>query len=229
MFGSRLAIHLAVIFLSWRALTGTDGLPRVLILGDQVYQQPANELKKELKGKIEVHYPRHEPGFVWNSSSALEVLDQYLGDEKWDLIYFNCGLGDLVHRAPKIKSFRVMPRPAGGIRATDPRDYERNLDLLVRKLKSMGSKILWASTSPIRHSSTDVFVPGSEIEYNSIASGVMRKHEVPVVDMYSYVRSLINMDKPASHGADPFHFDRKPIHSPVREAIVKSLRLNLQP
>jgi hypothetical protein len=93
----------------------------------------------------------------------------------------------------------------------------------------MGSKILWASTSPIRHSSTDVFVPGSEIEYNSIASGVMRKHEVPVVDMYSYVRSLINMDKPASHGADPFHFDRKPIHSPVREAIVKSLRLNLQP
>ena len=28
----------------------------------------------------------------------------------------------------------------------------------------------------------------------------------------------------ASHGADPFHFDRKPIHSPIVEVIQKELR-----
>ena len=48
-----------------------------------------------------------------------------------------------------------------------------------------------------------------------------------MVDMYSYVKGILNMEKPAGFGADPFHFDRKPIHSPVKEIITKSLGLNL--
>ena len=84
---------MAVLFLFKGSLPGMDTLPRVLILGDQIYQQVASDLKKELRDKVEIHYPRNEPGFVWNSSSALVMLDQYLGDEKWDLIHFNCGLG----------------------------------------------------------------------------------------------------------------------------------------
>ena len=54
----------------------------------------------------------------------------------------------------------------------------------------------------------------------------MKKHGIPVVDMYSYVKGILNMEKPASHGADPFHFDRKPIHSPSKDIIAKSLGLN---
>ena len=30
------------------------------------------------------------------------------------------------------------------------------------------------------------------------------------------------MDKPAGHGADPFHFDKKPIHMPVVRVIEKA-------
>ncbi|MGB1724892.1 MAG: hypothetical protein ACPHJZ_01120, partial [Limisphaerales bacterium] len=48
-------------------------LPRVLILGDQIYQQPASDLKKEFKEKAEIHFPRLEPGVVWNSATALEL------------------------------------------------------------------------------------------------------------------------------------------------------------
>ena len=98
-----------------------NALPRVLILGDQIYQQPASELRKELKGKVEVHYPMLEPGEVWNSTTALDLVDRQLGDGQWDLIHFNCGLGDLIYRVPGVKAFRVMPKHAGGVRATDAR------------------------------------------------------------------------------------------------------------
>ena len=139
MPGNWAASLIALFLLSWGILFGGDTLPSVLILGVQVYQQPANELKKELRGKVEIHFPRHEPGFVWNSSTASQVLNQYLGDKQWDLIYFNCGLGDLIHRVPEIKSHRIMPRHAGGVRTTDPKNYESNLNLLVKKLSVANS------------------------------------------------------------------------------------------
>ena len=110
-----IAVLLAFI-LGGQLSAAENALPRVLILGDEIYQQPASDLNKELKEKAEIHYPRLEPGVVWNSATALELLNQQLGEGRWDLIHFNCGLGDLIHRVPGVKSFRVMPRPAGGIR-----------------------------------------------------------------------------------------------------------------
>ena len=65
-------IALLLAFVSSGNLAASEtSLPRVLILGDQIYQQPATELKKELKGKVELHYPRLEPGEIWNSTTAL--------------------------------------------------------------------------------------------------------------------------------------------------------------
>lgn len=221
---SWIAIFLA--FLLSEGITAEESaLPRVLILGDQIYQQPANELRKELKGKAEVNFPGMKPGEVWNSTTALELIDRQLGDGRWDLIHFNCGLGDLIHRVPGVKAFRVMPQHAGGIRTTDPRQYEKNLHALVTRLKATGAKLVWASTTPIRHSSTNVFTKGTEIEYNAIAAKVMAGHGIPTNDMYVFVRSLIDMNKPASHGADPFFFDRKAIHPPIREIMHKHLKL----
>ena len=50
-------------------------------------------------------------------------------------------------------------------------------------------------------------------------SHLMAKHGIPTNDMYTFVKGLIDMDKPA----DPFSFDRKPIHSPLREILRKYL------
>ena len=111
-----------------------------------------------------------KPGEVLYTSTALAHLDTWLGDEKWDLIHFNFGLGDLVYRAPGMKSFRVMSKEVGGVRATSAQQYEKNLVELVGRLKASGAKLIWASTTPIRHSSSNVFQMGSEIEYNSIAA-----------------------------------------------------------
>ena len=214
-------VVLLAFILGGQLRAAENELPRMLILGDQIYQQPASDLQKEFKGKVEIHYSRMEPGVVWNSKTALKLLDHQLGDGRWNLIHFNCGLGDLIYRVPGVKAFRVMPRHAGGIRNTSPQQYEKNLYMLVTRLKATGAKLVWASTTPIRHSSTNVFEKGKEVQYNALAAKVMTKHGIPTNDMYTFVKGLIDMNKPAGHGADPFFFDRKPIHLPLREILRK--------
>ena len=207
--------------------SGEEELPRVLIIGDFVYQQASPGLQKDLKGKVKVHYQRLDPGIVISSSSVLEHFDQLIGEEDWDLIHFNVGLGDLIYRAPGMKAFRVFPRHVGGVRNTSLEEYEKNLHELLKRLKATGSKLVWASTTPIRHSATNVFEKGSEIEYNTIAAKVMKEHGIPTNDMYTFVKNLINMEKPAGHGADPFNFDKKPIHPPILEVLQKELGVTL--
>lgn len=218
-----LPIGLLVCLLAATVSTAQESLPRVLILGDFVYRQPAAEVKKTLKGKAEVVYATVPEGEVHNSASLLKYLDSLLGEKNWDVIHFNCGLGDLIHRVPGLKTFRVSPKPSGGVIATPAEAYEMNLQLLVKKLKATEAKIIWASTTPIRHSSSEVFVKGTEITYNQIANRVMAEHDIAINNMYQYVYELIDMNKPASHGADPFSFEKKPIHTPIVEVISASL------
>jgi len=214
-----------VTLLGVSAVAAAEPLPRVLILGDSVYSQPATGAAQILQGRVELVFAAMRPGEVRNTTMALADLDRLLGDSKWDLIHFNFGLGDLVHRAPGMRAFRVLPRHAGGVRTTAPRQYERNLDDIVQRLRTTGAKLIWASTTPIRHSESDVFQKGSELEYNKIAAKVMAAHKVPTNDMYTYVRDLIDMTRPASHGADPFFFDRKPLYPPIVRSVLKELDL----
>ena len=215
-------------------------LPRVLVIGDTVYSQNARGVASDLKGQATVVMAAWPAGSIANSTTAIEHLDVLLGyvdrngkpvpaDKRpsWDLIHINVGLGDLIHRVPDLKDFRVLPIHAGGVVATSQEQYAKNLDELMKRLKATGSKVVWASTTPIRHSRSNVFELGSEIKYNAIAAKVMAKHRVPINDMYSFVKELINMDKPAGHGADPFHFDKKPIHGPIVAVIARELKIKL--
>jgi len=118
-----------------------------------------------------------------------------------------------------------MTKTAGGIRATSPQQYEKNLDELVKRLKLTGAKLVWASTTPIRSTPNGIFEQGAEVEYNAIAARVMTTHGIPVNDMYAQVRGLIDLERPAPHGMDPFHFDKKPIHAPVVKVLLQQLDL----
>ena len=50
---------------------GEDRRPRVLILGDRVYQQPARDAAKELKGRVEVVFATIQPGEVRHTQHAI--------------------------------------------------------------------------------------------------------------------------------------------------------------
>ncbi len=222
---NRTLLLLTCLLLSVSTYGQDTALPRVLIIGDSVYRQPASDVAKELNSKAVVQYATVPSGVVLNTASALEHLDMLLGEGKWDVIHFNCGLGDLIYRAPNMKSFRVLSIEAGGVRATSPEQYEKNLRELVTRLKATGAKLIWASTTPIRHSRSNLFAMGSEVEYNAIAAKVMADQQVKVNDMYSYVTELIDMTRPAPHGFDPFFFDRQPLHPPILQRIAGVLDL----
>ncbi|MGF1582785.1 MAG: SGNH/GDSL hydrolase family protein [Gemmataceae bacterium] len=219
---------LAVIIPIWAEMAfAADPLPRVLILGDRVYDEPARKVAKELKGHVEVVYRPLQPGEVRETAWALANLDELLGEGQWDLIHFNFGLGDLVHRAPRMKAFRVMTKKVGGVRATTPKQYEQNLEELTRRLKATGAILVWANTTPIRSTPNGIFDLGSEVKYNAIANKVMADNKVLINNMHDYVSKLINMKRPAPHGWDPFHFDRKPLHPPIVRVIVRELQLRI--
>lgn len=235
------ALLLAMLPVSAQAQKqGGPPLPRVLIIGDSTYSNHTRELSKVLKGKVEVVYAFWNPDEIADTATTIRLLDRHLGridrngkpvtEEKWptwDLIHFNCGLGDLIYRAPGMKTFRVMPLHVGGIRNTPEDQYAKNLDELVKAIKARvpHTRLAWASTTPIRASASNVFEKGSEIKYNRGAAKVMKKHDVAINDMYTFVKHLINMKKPAGFGVDPFHFDKKPIHMPIVRLIEQMFRL----
>ena len=197
--------------------------PRVLILGDRIYEQTAAEVAKGLKDRAEVVCVPIQPGEVRNTTTLLKDLDRLLGQGKWDLIHFNSGLGDLVYRAPGMESFRVLPREAGGVRAVDPELYARNLQELVGRLKKTGATLIWTSTTPIARSSQRIFEPGSEVEYNRIAAKVMAANGVTVNDVHAYVSGKLSATD-FKRLSDPFEGNKQaPLAPPVMEAILAGL------
>jgi len=146
------------------------GLPRVLLIGDSIsyyYTFPARVL---LKGRANVHRIATNGD---NTANALKRLDEWLGNEKWDVIYFNWGLHDLVLDENR-KHEVALPQ------------YQENLRELVRRLKLTNAKLIWASTTPLPPGSHRNYSNGSEIDYNAAALSVMNENHVQVDDLYAY-------------------------------------------
>ena len=194
--------------------------PRVLILGDSVYQQPVGAVTKELAGKAEISRPTLKSGEMFSSTTLLANLDELLGTGKWDLILFNAGVGDLIHRAPGMEAFRVMPVAQGGVRNTSDEQYAKNLTALVDRLKATRAKLVWASTTPVKDSL--VFIPGSEIGTNAIAAKVMASQRIPILDMHAHDLH------PRAPQWDAFGSNKILIHEPIVELIRKQLSLPLR-
>ncbi len=218
-------IRIAFVFLAL-LLSAAAAPPRVLILCDSIYMNPSQQAAKLLKDKAVIVHA-NKSGEVFNTTTALANLDELLGKEKWDLIYLNYGLGDLVHRAPGMKSFRVMSKEAGGIRTTAPAQYEANLTAIVKRLQSTRAKIIWASTTPIRGDANGLYEPGSEVEYNAIAAKIMVANKIPINDMHADIGAML--DEAKQNNGDPFNFGKLSIHPPLVAAICQQLSLLIPP
>ena len=224
-----LTLAFAVLAVPALAQNDAEDLPRVLVIGDSVYSQNVRGLGGLLEGQTRVNVVSAPNDVVLNSTTILEQLDTMLGDGDWDVIHFNVGLGDLVHRAPNMDSFRIMPIHVGGVIATSTERYEANLRLLVARLKETEAVLVWANTTPIRHSTSNVFEMGTEITYNEIAARVMDDEGVRINDMYTFARDRMDMDRPAGHGADPFHFRDIPLDQQVAYSVLTALELPADP
>ncbi len=192
MFRLKLQFFAVLLMLGFNVLAA-DPLPRVLILGDNFYQNlTSNSAVQEFKGPAQFVYAN--PG---DSAYALAYLEEMLGRDKWNVIHFNLGIADLCYKHPGLKGVRALRKAAGGVRVNSPDLYEKNLSELVRRLKATGAKLIWANTPPpVTPGSVPNYDPGSEAEYNAIAAKVMAAQNVPVNDMHAFAASAAKEKRP---------------------------------
>ncbi|MCA8995633.1 MAG: SGNH/GDSL hydrolase family protein [Planctomycetaceae bacterium] len=159
------------------------GLPRVLIIGDSISIGYTLPLREELKGKANLHRIPTNGG---PTTRGLESIDNWIGDKPWDVIHFNWGLHDLKYMNDKGQ----LVAPSEGHQQVPPDEYKHNLEKLVQRLEKTGAKLIWRNTTPIPEGSQGR-VPGDEVKYNEIAAKIMRSHDIPTDDHYSFVKPQI--------------------------------------
>lgn len=160
-------------------------LPKVLIIGDSISIGYTPHVTQLLKGQAVV---KHNKGNAQHTGTGLDNLDQWIGKEKWDVIHFNWGLWDLCYRHPKSKTQGKRDKVNGSI-TTTPKQYEKNLDQLVGRLKKTGAKLIWASTTVVPENEAGRFV-GDDRKYNDVAAKIMIKHGVAIDDLYALTKSF---------------------------------------
>jgi lysophospholipase L1-like esterase len=145
---------------AWDFVQDDPKLPRVLLIGDSVSRGYTQPTRVALAGKANVH---RAPANCGPTASGLKHLDVWLGEGKWDVIHFNFGIHD---------------------RATPAADYVKRLEEIVARLKKTGSKLIWASTTPIPDNPAQKQTAQSVVEKNALAAEVMKKHGIPTDDLF---------------------------------------------
>ncbi len=152
-----------------------EGNPKVLIIGDSISLGYTPYVVELLKGQAAVV---HNEGNAGPTQRGLESIDDWLGDEEWDVIHFNWGLWDMYHW----RYWEYDQSPAA---------YERNLRLLIERLKQTGAKLIWATTTPAcpgPENKQQVLVkPELESRYLEAAARVMHDNQIEVNDLHAYM------------------------------------------
>lgn len=165
------------------AIEDETGLPRVLLIGDSVSIGYTLKVRELLKGKANVHRPL---GNCSSTGYALDNLEKWLGEKRWDVIHFNFGLHD-------------AKQPPEGIRHAPPDVYESNLRELLLQMKAKGSHLIWATTTPVPNGGnlSPIRRFGSIDQYNGIAIKVMQENGVAINDLNAIIAPQIgSVQKP---------------------------------
>jgi len=141
-------------------------LPRVLLIGDSIADGYSKSVRQRLAGQATVAgVPSHGAYTVM----ALTNLHNLLGEGKWDVINFNWGLNDLEGRRVRVPQ------------------YEANLKILVTRLKQVGAKLVWCSTTPVPTGKVNSPRIHTDVpEYNAVAENVMKQNGIPINDLYNF-------------------------------------------
>ncbi|MDF1859134.1 MAG: SGNH/GDSL hydrolase family protein [Verrucomicrobiales bacterium] len=149
-------------------------LPRVLILGDSISIGYTPKVRHLLDGKANVHRPR--TNCRW-AAFGEEHIAEWVGDSEWDVIHFNFGLWDWYGWSQDVKA--------------TPESYAKSLDRIVAELKKTGARLIFAMTTPPcvgPEKKVKIIVTGERAgEFNEAARAVMKRHEVPVNDLYALI------------------------------------------
>lgn len=153
----------------------SDTVKNVLIIGDSISIGYTPVIQKALAPGINVE---HSPGNGGSTIRGVENIENWIGDRQWDVILFNFGLHDLVHK-DSLNKYDVN----GKVSVTLD-DYRKNLNLIVARLRETTATLIFVNTTEVPENSA-----GRKVEdpakYNAVASEVMKANGIEVVDLYT--------------------------------------------
>jgi hypothetical protein len=194
-------------------LTSADNTkPKVLIIGDSISLGYTPHVKELLKDEaIVVH---HEGNAQYTGFGLLKI-DEWLGEESWDVIHFNWGLWDMYGWAYQ-DTLRT------------PDTYTKNLETLLARLEKTGAKLIWASTTPVcpepEIHNLLVIDLKTEKAFRKAALKVMRKHKIHVNDLYRAIKPKQNE---YAIGGDDVHFTSEG-YQYLAEKVAEEIRKKLK-
>jgi hypothetical protein len=145
---------------------------------------------------------QHNPGNAQHTGTGLEKVREWVGNEDWDIIQFNWGLWDLCYRNPESKTQGNRDKINGKV-TNSVADYESNLDSLVTILEEISdAKLIFVTTTCVPENEVGRFA-GDVVKYNTAAKRVMKKHGIPVNDIY---KASIEIHKKSGLGTDNVHY-----------------------
>jgi len=146
---------------AWDFVQDDPSLPRVMIIGDSISRGYTLPVRHALAGKVNVH---RAPANCSSTEYGLKNLDEWLGEESWDLIVFNFGIHD------------------GRL---DRNNYAPNLKKIVSRLQAVALRLVFATTTPVLDGSLPY--PVDSVWMNQTAMDVMKENGVSICDLYSAV------------------------------------------
>lgn len=165
-----------------------NDLPNVLILGDSISIGYTPFVQEYLKGRANVFRPVFEDGKPENcqgTTNGVENIKRWLGSKKWDIIHFNFGLHDIKHVDPVTGQNSQNPKHP---QQANLKQYKKNLEIIVDRLKSTGAKLIFATTTPYPDTvEGPLRKPGMPQKYNRVAVKIMNKNEILINNLHAFM------------------------------------------
>jgi hypothetical protein len=185
----------------------------VLIVGDSISIGYTPFVKDSFGSTV---YLEHCRGNAGSSKRGKDSIESWIGERQWDVIVFNFGLHDLVHKDATNKY------DVNGKVTLTPEEYRSNLNFIVSKLKETTASLIFVTTTMVPENSSGRKVEDPAI-YNKVAIEVMKKNGVEVVDLYTTSLTI----HPANSLPGNVHYTAEGyrlLSLPIVEAIKKHLK-----
>jgi lysophospholipase L1-like esterase len=214
-----MAKYLSLVILFFILSSFSSPKTKILIIGDSISIGYTPFVAEALQDEAIVI---HNPGNAQHSGNGIEKLEEWLGDENWDIIQFNWGLWDLCYRHPDSKVQGNRDKTNGTI-TLSIEEYEKHLTEIVSRLKQTKAKLIFVTTSYIPENEAGRFA-GDDIKYNTVAKNIMIKEGVLINDIYATSKQI---HKKYGKGNDDVHYTEegyKLLANPIVKFIQKETK-----
>ncbi|QHV94131.1 SGNH/GDSL hydrolase family protein [Spirosoma endbachense] len=200
---------LLLLLTAFVLISAAPSLPKLYVIGDSISMRYGPFLEKYVQGVWQYDRKSDDGQAAKNldvpvganggdSRMVLEYLKLKAPDKSFqpDVLLLNCGLHD-IKRLPETNAIQV-----------DSVSYRKNLEAIYQLVHKRSIRLIWMRTTAVedeRHNSRSKAFKryARDLDaYNAIADEVMHRHGVPIIDLYTFTRSL-----GSKHFVDHVHYD----------------------